>query len=173
MSCKLNNLSKLTSGRAVIDVSDYNIIERMFSTLPPPTVARPEEGSLEYRAQPSLKWANFDWISIRPQPAADGVEEWPSQILLHYWTVSQGSFCSKASPHKCVSACNSLVTTGWHMTWSWHTWQRRHSADYYRVINIDCGSSLLRLSPLTTLTHQGSIHAVNRFSVIHVVLFCQ
>ena len=75
MSCKLNNLSKLTSGRAVIDVSDYNIIERMFSTLPPPTVARPEEGSLEYRAQPSLKWANFDWISIRPQPAADGVEE--------------------------------------------------------------------------------------------------
>ena len=47
----------------------------MFWTLPPRTVARPEEGSLEYRAQPSLKWANFDWISIRPQPAADGAEE--------------------------------------------------------------------------------------------------
>ena len=47
----------------------------MFWTLPYTDSSQARGGSLEYRAQ-SLKWANFDWISIRPQPpAADGVEE--------------------------------------------------------------------------------------------------
>ena len=142
-------------------LSDYNILECMFWTLPPPTVARPGQRRVPWNTERRV-WNEPNLTEFQSDLSRQqlmGWRRWPSQILLHYWTVSQGSFCSKASPHKCVSACNSLVTTGWHMTWSWHTWQRRHSSDNYRVINIDCGSSLLRLSPLTTLTHQGSIYA--------------
>ena len=161
MSCKLNNLSKLTwvgEPWLTLLLSDYNnIIECMFWTLPPRTVARPGQRRDPWNTERRV-W-NEPTLTEFQSDLSQQLMGWRSGQVRFYCIIEQSARGASVPRHHHMSACNSLLTAGWHMTWSWHTWQRRHSSDNYRVINIDCGSSLLRLSPLTTLTHQGSIHA--------------
>ena len=142
----------------------------MFWTLPHTDSSQARPGVF-----PGIQSAEFEmsqlWLNFNQTSAASSWWGGGGGQVRFYCIIEARGASVRRHHHTSVSACNCLLTAGWHMTWSWHTWQRRHSADNY-------GSLILIVAPhypaclLSQLSHShtqsgsNSIQAMNSFLVI-------